>query len=57
MGEKMHTKLHHINQKEHYQFITFRTYESVDAYVRKIQVSNDMEKIKQYKIDTLFRFK
>ena len=47
----MHTKLHHINLKEHYQFITFRTYDSVDTYVRKIQISNEEERIKQYKID------
>ena len=36
----------------HYQFITFRTHDSVDAYVQKIQNSNDTEKIKQYKMDT-----
>ncbi len=47
----MHTKLHHINLKEHYQFVTFRTYESVDEYVKGIQNSTDTEKIKQYKID------
>jgi len=47
----LHTKLHHINLKEHYQFVTFRTYESVDEYVKNIQNSTDTEKIKQYKID------
>ena len=47
----MHTKLHHINLKEHYQFVTFRTYESVDEYVKNIQNSTDTEKNKQYKID------
>lgn len=51
VGEKLHTKLHHINLKEHYQFVTFRTYESVDEYVKNIQNSTDTEKIKQYKID------
>ena len=36
----------------YYQFITFRTHESINSYVQKIQNSNDTEKIKQYKIDT-----
>ena len=31
--------------------MTFRTYESVDEYVKNIQNSTDTEKIKQYKID------
>jgi len=31
--------------------VTFRTYESVDEYVKNIQNSTDTEKIKQYKID------
>jgi REP element-mobilizing transposase RayT len=31
--------------------VTFRTYDSVDVYVKNIQNSTDTEKIKQYKID------
>ena len=47
----MHSKLQHISIKDYYQFITFRTYDSVDEYVTKIQNSNDSQKLKQYKID------
>ncbi|UCN01108.1 transposase [Sulfurimonas sp. SWIR-19] len=46
-----HTKLHHISLQEHYQFITFRTQESVDAYVQKILANDEKEHIKQFQID------
>ena len=49
---KKHNKLPHISLQGHYQFVTFRTYDSVDTYVQNIQNSNELEKIKQYKIDT-----
>ena len=48
----MHKKLPHIDSQEYYQFITFRTQDSIDAYVSKIQENSNMiDKIKQYKID------
>ncbi|WP_151900722.1 transposase [Sulfurimonas hydrogeniphila] len=47
-----HTKLHHISLKEHYQFITFRTQDSVDAYVQKILANDEKEHIKQFQIDS-----
>ncbi|WP_434581383.1 transposase [Sulfurimonas sp. NW15] len=46
-----HTKLHHISLQEHYQFVTFRTEDSVDAYVRKILENDEKEFIKQFQID------
>ena len=41
----------HINLIGHYQFITFRTKESLDSYLKKLYNSNEIEKIKQYKMD------
>ena len=41
----------HINAVGSYQFITFRTKESLDGYLKKLYVSNEPEKIKQYKMD------
>jgi len=38
--------------KDHYQFVTFRTKQSIDGYMKKLYSSSDSEKIKQYKIDT-----
>ncbi len=38
--------------KDHYQFVTFRTKESMDEYIKKIYGSSDSERLKQYKIDT-----
>ncbi|QOP43210.1 hypothetical protein FJR45_04300 [Sulfurimonas sediminis] len=46
-----HTKLHHISLQEHYQFVTFRTEESVDAYVRKLLENDEKESVKQFQID------
>jgi len=46
-----HSNLPHINLKEHYQFVTFRTKESTDTYLKKLYGSNEPEKLKQYKID------
>ena len=34
-----------------YQFITFRTKESLDPYLKKLYASTEPEKIKQYKMD------
>ena len=47
----MHQKLQHINLKNHYQFITFRTHASIDAYVRKLQEKDMSTKLKQYQLD------
>ena len=38
--------------KDHYQFVTFRTKDSIDGYIRKLYKSDDSEKLKQYKIDS-----
>ncbi len=46
-----HSNLPHINLKEHYQFVTFRTQESIDMYLKKLYGSGEPEKLKQYKID------
>ena len=48
----MHLKLPHISLNEYYQFITFRTKDSVDAYIAKLQNDTTLTtRIKQYKID------
>ena len=48
-----HTKLPHMDALGHYQFLTFRTNESVDDYVSKIlSEQNIKSSIRQYKIDT-----
>ncbi|QOG12683.1 transposase [Arcobacter sp. FWKO B] len=44
-------KLPHISIENHYIFITFRTYDSVDEYVKKISSSILDNKQKQYDID------
>ena len=38
--------------KGHYQFVTFRTKDSIDGYIQKLYGSDDSEKLKQYKIDS-----
>ena len=38
--------------KGHYQFVTFRTKDSIDGYMQKLYSSDDSEKLKQYKIDS-----
>ena len=48
----MHSKLPHINLNEYYQFITFRTNDSIDSFVSKIQENHNFtNKNKQYQID------
>ena len=48
----MHSKLPHINYKEYYQFITFRTQDSIDEYVSKIQNNSKINnKTKEFEID------
>jgi len=46
-----HSNLPHIDLKGHYQFVTFRTQDSIDSYVQKIYHNTESDKIKQYKID------
>lgn len=49
---KKYTHLPHIDLKGYYQFVTFRTFESVDEFVRKWDFSPAMSnKEKQQKID------
>lgn len=49
---RKYTHLPHIDLKGHYQFVTFRTFESVDEFVRKWDFSPAMSnKEKQQKID------
>jgi len=51
LEEFKHSNLPHINLKEHYQFVTFRTKESTDMYLKKLYGSGEPEKLKQYKVD------
>jgi len=51
MEEKKYNHLPHINLIGSYQFITFRTKESLDNYLKQLYRSSDVEKIKQYKMD------
>ena len=50
-NNKHYQHLPHIDIKGSYQFITFRTKESLDAYLKQLYRSNDAPKIKQYKMD------
>jgi len=43
--------LHHVDLPNHYQFITFRTHDSVDSYIKKILSSSIQENKKQQNID------
>ena len=46
-----YTHLPHINIDGYYQFITFRTFDSVDEYVKKISSTNQPNQTKQQQID------
>lgn len=46
-----HTHLHHIDLSNHYQFITFRTHDSIDSYLDKILSKPISERKKQQEID------
>jgi len=49
----LHSNLPHLNQKSHYQFITFRTKDSTDTFIQKLLSQNNIETKKlQYQIDT-----
>jgi REP element-mobilizing transposase RayT len=45
-------KLPHIDIEGYYQFITFRTYDSLDSYLEKLYELNISNKQKQQQIDT-----
>ena len=50
----MHKKLPHINAIEHFQFLTFRTNDSIDSFIQKlIEDKSIKQNIKQFKIDNL----
>ena len=44
--------LPHIDMLGYYQFVTFRTYDSVDDFLKKLSSENIQTNKKQYKIDT-----
>lgn len=46
-----YTHLPHLNIDGYYQFITFRTFDSVDEYVKKISSTNKPNQTKQQQID------
>ena len=46
-----HANLPHITLKGYYQFVTFRTKDSVDEYLKKLHISSENNSIKQQKID------
>ena len=48
---RKYSHLPHIDSIGRYQFITFRTKESLDGYLKQLYNSNETEKIKQYKMD------
>ncbi|MCD6172402.1 MAG: transposase [Sulfurimonas sp.] len=51
---KLHKKLPHIDAKGHYQFVTFRTNDSLDSFIQKlINDTTIKQPIKQYKIDNI----
>ena len=47
----MNKNLPHISKYGYYQFVTFRTYDSMDAYLQKIVDSNIENSKKQYILD------
>ncbi len=51
MTKDKHLNLPHMDMQGHYQFVTFRTKESLDRYLKQLYASNELEKIKQYKMD------
>ncbi len=46
-----HSHLPHIDLTGHYQFVTFRTHESIDDYIRKLHHSDIKTSQKEYLID------
>jgi REP element-mobilizing transposase RayT len=50
--QKIYKKLPHIDTLEHYQFVTFRTQDSLDDYLRKIESFDLPNSKKQMQIDS-----
>ena len=46
-----HLNLPHIDVKGHYQFVTFRTHDSIDDFLKRLSAENLSANIRQYKID------
>ncbi len=51
LPKNIHSHLPHIDVEGYYQFITFRTYDSVDEYLKRVFDSDLENSKKQYKID------
>ena len=51
MMKKNHKYLPHIDIKDAYQFITFRTHDSIDAYVKKITQKDGNNSRQQLAVD------
>lgn len=49
--EKQHRHLPHLDVKSHYQFITFRTQDSIDAYLKKLAKKKMLNRKQQLAID------
>jgi REP element-mobilizing transposase RayT len=47
----LHQNLPHISLDDHYQFVTFRTKDSIDDFLKSMFFADIDNKIKQYKID------
>ena len=46
-----YSHLPHIDQKNHYQFITFRTHDSIDSFIKKLSIEDKSNSRKQFEID------
>ena len=44
-------RLPHIDLREHYQFVTFRTHDSIDDFVRRVRETEPTDAKKEYIID------
>ncbi len=49
--DRRYKHLPHFNQKNLYQFITYRTYDSIDGFVRKLQADDLPNDKKQLAMD------
>jgi len=48
---KKHSNLPHLDIKNHYQFVTFRTFDSIDSYLKKLSKQNLPNQQKQLLMD------
>ena len=44
-------RLPHIDLREHYQFVTFRTHDSIDDFIRRIRQAESTDTKKEYIVD------